>query len=120
MQNPADGANNSSPAAMPISPTFENINPHGPVVPVGVINPLVKYYNDMVQYTKPTQIVSQCAEISFINTGTSTMIINGISFLPGNGIAFDGNANELDTTLYTLMFSGAGQNICFVVRKCYN
>ena len=77
------------------------------------------YYNDMVQYTKPTQIISECAEITFYNQGVTTMIINGITFAPLTGIAFDGKDGELDTTRYNLNFTGAGQNQCFVVRKVY-
>jgi hypothetical protein len=78
-----------------------------------------RYYNDMVQYVAPDSVVSNCAEISFYNIGTSTMVINGVPFLPFAGIAFDGKAGETDTTKYKLGFSGAGDNIAFVIRKVY-
>lgn len=81
--------------------------------------PLQKYYNDMVQYIAPEQVVSECAEITFFNTGTSNMIVNGILFAPNTGISFDGNQGEIDVTKYNLGFSGAGQNTAFVVRKVY-
>lgn len=85
----------------------------------GQIMPLQKYYNDMVQYIAPDQIISNCAEISFFNQGASNMVINGIVFAPNTGISLDGNSGELDVTKYNLGFSGAGQNLAFVVRKCY-
>jgi hypothetical protein len=78
-----------------------------------------KYYNDMVLYTTPDNIESNCVEISFYNIGGTTMIINGIPFQPLAGIAFDGKQNEMDTTKYRLSFSGAGNNNVFVIRKVY-
>jgi hypothetical protein len=79
----------------------------------------VCYYNDMVLYSKPSQIQARCAEITFYNKGTTTMIVNGIPFLPGTGIAFDGREGELDVTKYLLTFTGAGQNGAFVIQKMY-
>jgi hypothetical protein len=78
-----------------------------------------KYYNDMVLYTENDSVVSNCAEISFYNIGGNTMLINGVPFSPFAGIAFDGKANEMDTTKYRLSFSGAGMSNAFVIRKVY-
>lgn len=78
-----------------------------------------EYYNDMVQYQAPDFVTANCAEITFYNIGTSTMTVNGVPFSPGTGIAFDGKKNETDKTKYTINFSGAGVNLCFVIRKVY-
>ncbi len=78
------------------------------------------YYNDMVLLSKPQQVESMCAEITFYNKGVSTMVVNEIPFPPGTGIAFDGKDGQLDTTKYNLRFIGSGQNGAFVIRKCYS
>lgn len=79
----------------------------------------VRYIIDMVFYTDPDQITSNCASITFINDGTATMTILGRSFAAGEGMAINGNDWELDTTKYPLNFSGAGTRLCTVIRKTY-
>ncbi len=79
----------------------------------------MKYIIDMVVYVEPAQITSQCAAITFVNDGTATMTILGRSFAPGEGMAINGNDWELDTTKYTLNFTGAGTRVCTVIRKNY-
>jgi hypothetical protein len=77
------------------------------------------YYNDMNIYSKPTQIQARCAEITFYNKGTSAMLVNGIPFVPGVGIAFDGREGELDITKYNITFKGPGTNAAWVIQKMY-
>ena len=83
------------------------------------VKPVHRYYNDMVQYAVTSEVTSDCNELSIYNQGTTTMYVNGVAFLPNTGISFDGKENEQDTTKYSVRFTGAGTNLCFVIRKCY-
>jgi len=79
-----------------------------------------QYYNDIAVYQVGRYVLSNCADITFINTGTSNLIINqGITLLPNQSLAFSANENEEDTTNYSFFFSGAGTNSCTVIRKLY-
>lgn len=97
---------------------------------VTVAHALQNYYNSIVTYALPNYIESNCAEITFYNNAPegvdgggaalgSTMIVNGISFPPSTGIAFDGKSGEMDRTKYTLSFTGPGINNGVVIRKMY-
>lgn len=79
----------------------------------------VKYYNDIVQYTAPKQVTSNCACITFVNDGTATMLINGYPLAAGVGVSFAGNDWEMDVTHYNITFLGAGTTVCSVFRKVY-
>lgn len=63
--------------------------------------------------------VFNCNAIVFINLGSTTVLINSVftllpSLLPGTlsgaSIAFTGNQNEIDPTVYQVGFIGAGVN----------
>jgi hypothetical protein len=79
----------------------------------------IEYYNDISIYQIGQYIQSDCADITFLNTGTSNVNVNGIVLLPNQSLAFNANFNEIDTTKYSIFFSGTGANSCTVIRKMY-
>ena len=81
---------------------------------------LQKYNVNFSQYNSGTNVNSMCAEITFFNNGVATVVIQNCLHLgAGQSIAISGNQYELDTTQYTLGFTGAGQKSCVVIRKYY-
>lgn len=77
------------------------------------------YYNDISIYQVGQYIKSECADITFYNTGTSNVNVNGIVLLPNQTIAFSANENEIDKTKYSFFFIGAGTQSLTVIRKLY-
>ena len=79
-----------------------------------------KYLNTITQVDTPGNIkIKDVAETTFYNNGTSNFIVNNLSLAPGQGIAFEGNDDEVDTTPYTYSFSGAGVNLGIILQKLY-
>lgn len=82
---------------------------------------VVTYNNTILSYTLAADIKSHCNEITFINAGASTLILNNsFPILPTQSISFDGKKGEMDITPYNVSFTGAGDNLCVVIRKYYN
>jgi hypothetical protein len=80
-----------------------------------------RYKIDVLQYNASNQVFSNCADITFYNTGTNDATINnGLTLSPGQSIVFSANNDELDTTLYTISFQNNGKlNSLVVFRKIY-
>lgn len=78
-----------------------------------------KYYNDISIYQIGQYIISDCADITFYNTGTSNVNVNGVILLPNQTIQFSANVNEIDTTKYYFFFDNTGVNSCTIIRKLY-
>ena len=79
-----------------------------------------KYYNTTDIFNTPAEITSECADISFLNLGTSTVLINNtIELTFGVGVSFTANWGEMDMTRYMVRFRGAGVNNLLVIRKYY-
>jgi hypothetical protein len=79
-----------------------------------------KYYNTITQVETPgTLAIKEAAETTFYNNGTSNFVVNNCVLAPGQGLAFEGNDNEVDTTRYTYSFQGAGNNIGWILQKLY-
>jgi hypothetical protein len=78
-----------------------------------------KFIEEYQTYNTPSEIRSECNAITFINTGTSNVQINGINLTPGQQLISEGNENEYNATRYRLSFSGVGNEICTVIRKLY-
>ncbi len=68
----------------------------------------------------------ECADVTIINYGTSTLQINGIRIpppaTPGQWNAFfiAGNTGEIDTTKYSYQFTGGGTNDAIFVKRNYS
>lgn len=80
---------------------------------------LQKFIEEYQTYNTPSEIRSECNAITFINTGTSNLQINGVDLIPGAQLISEGNENEYNVTRYRLSFSGGGNEICTVIRKVY-
>jgi len=78
-----------------------------------------KYYNDISIYQIGQYVQSDCSDITFLNTGTSNINVNGVILLPNQSIQFNANANEIDITKYQFFFVGVGVRNCTVIRKLY-
>ena len=78
-----------------------------------------KFIEEYQTYNTPSEIRSECNAITFINTGTSNVQINGINLTPGQQLISEGNEGEFNATRYRLSFSGVGNEICTVIRKVY-
>jgi hypothetical protein len=88
---------------------------------VAVQRQRLKYNNNIQAFNQSQAIFGECAEISFINQGTSNVLVNGsLILLPTQAISFDGKKDEFDETIYNIVFQGAGTNNCAVIRKFYN
>lgn len=80
-----------------------------------------RYKIDVLQYNASNQVFSNCADITFYNTGTNDATINnGLVLSPGQSIVFSANNDELDTTIYNISFQNNGKlNSLIVFRKIY-
>jgi len=79
------------------------------------------YKIDVLNLFEPTgSIRSDCADITFFNAGTSNVVLNSaLTINPGSSITLSANANQIDRTVYTYFFKGAGQNKFIIFRKVY-
>jgi hypothetical protein len=80
---------------------------------------LQKFTEEYQTYNAPSEIRAECNAITFINNGTSNVQINGINLVPGAQLVSLGNEGEFNVTRYRLSFSGAGNEVCTVIRKIY-
>lgn len=81
---------------------------------------IIKYSEVFQLYNQPSEVRSDCNQLTVVNIGTATAILNGIEILPGDQYISNGNENEVNVTRYRLSFSGAGTEQCMVIRKIYN
>ena len=80
------------------------------------------YKIDILTYHSNNQVNSKCADITFQNTGTSTVTINnGFELTAGSSLSISANENEEDNTIYTFYFSSNSitDNTLIVLRKIY-
>lgn len=81
---------------------------------------LTNYKIDVLNYVANGSVKSDCSDITFVNSGTSTVTLNSaLPLTAGQSISFNANNNELDRTIYFFAFSGAGSNSLTVFRKVY-
>ena len=79
-----------------------------------------KYYNDISIYQIGQYLQSDCSDITFYNTGSNNVSVNGVILLPNQTIQFNCNQNEIDVTKYYFFFiAGTGANQLTVIRKLY-
>lgn len=70
--------------------------------------------------TKPTIIQSKYNAITFLNNSTSVsdiVYLNNVPINPGDSISIQGNANEIDTTVYTVSMGQSTTATCIVIKK---
>ena len=78
-----------------------------------------KYKIEISQYQQNYNIISNCNNITFINTGAISVKINQFTLVAGASLSIGGNANEIDTTIYTVSFSGATNGNLIIIRKIF-
>lgn len=81
---------------------------------------LIEFATNRSQYTNGQSIISNCNSITFFNTGTNTMVVDGVSFAPQTSIVFQGNIGEITNQTFNLSFVNiGGYNEATVYRKQY-
>jgi hypothetical protein len=80
-----------------------------------------QYKIDVLNYTAAQSVRSDCADITFYNTGFDNVILNSaLTLTPGQSISFSANANEIDRTIYNFSFSGINNfKSIAIFRKIY-
>jgi hypothetical protein len=78
-----------------------------------------KFTEDFQLVNVPKEVVSNCNQLTVINTGGATAVLNGVNIAPGDQYISPGNENELNLTRYRLAFTGVGTNEVLVIRKIY-
>ena len=78
-----------------------------------------KFTEDFKFINFPQEIRSECNQLTIINTGAATAVLNGVELLTGDQYISPGNENELNLTRYRLSFTGVGTNQVIVIRKIY-
>jgi hypothetical protein len=80
-----------------------------------------QYKIDVLNLYEPNGSVrSDCADITFFNAGTATVLLNGaLTINPGSSLTLAANAGEIDRTIYTYFFSSAGSRKFIIFRKVY-
>jgi hypothetical protein len=79
----------------------------------------MKYIIDTMTVSSAQNVDAGCNAIIFTNRGTNTALINGQPLLEGESMANNGLPGEMDTTRYSVRFSGAGTNELYIRRKLY-
>jgi len=78
------------------------------------------YKIDVLTLNKQQDVRSDCADITFFNTGTSIITLNNAVPIPaGSSISFSANRGEIDRTIYKINFSNTGTKSCTIFRKKY-
>ena len=80
---------------------------------------LQPFIEETQTYSSPSEIRADCNSITFINSGTANIQINGVNLIPGAQLVSQGNEGEINETRYRLSFSPGGTEICKVIRKIY-
>lgn len=78
-----------------------------------------KFTEDFKLINQPQEVRSDCNQLTVINTGTATAILNGLQIAPGDQYVSPGNENEFNITRYRLSFTGIGTEQVLVIRKIY-
>jgi hypothetical protein len=77
------------------------------------------YIPVFIAYNTAQSIPTDCNSIIFINSGTSTAIIENVTLAPSQSFVIDGNENEYTNATLQINFTGGGQNNLVVVKKIF-
>lgn len=83
--------------------------------------PFQRYYVETKVYYTTANIGSDCNDITFINAGSTNLVIAEVPLLPNQSLRISGNRGEIDTTQYQLTFAtpiNTGNQL-IVIRKLY-
>ena len=83
---------------------------------------MTKYKVDFLSFVTDSYVKSDCGDITFVNNGTNTVIINNsLRLVAGNSLSLSANLGEIDTTAYFFKFviPNSSGNLLTVLRKIY-
>lgn len=83
--------------------------------------PYQRYYVETKVFYTTANIGSDCNDITFINAGTTNLVVADVPLLPNQSLRISGNRGEIDTTQYQLTFAtpiNTGNQL-IVIRKLY-
>lgn len=81
----------------------------------------VIFNNSFQLYYDNQTIVSNCAEMTFVNQGDTNVILNdSLLLVPGSSFMVASQKRERDITKYSFKFQGAVGNNLVVMRKYYS
>lgn len=80
-----------------------------------------KYYVETKVFYTTANVGSDCNEITFINNGTTNLIVSDVPLGPNQSLRISGNRGEIDTTQYNVTFATPINigNQLIVIRKLY-
>jgi hypothetical protein len=78
-----------------------------------------KFITETKIITENTTVDSFCNDITFFNTGTINVFVDGIRITPGTSFTITGNANEMNIKFYSVFFTGAGNPQLTIIYKRY-
>ena len=80
---------------------------------------MIKFYEYFQLYNIPQELRADCNELTVINLGTSTAIVEGLEIATGDQFVSTANEHEFNETRYRLSFDNTGTNVVLVIRKIY-
>ena len=80
---------------------------------------MIQFTPVFIAYNSAQSIPTDCNSLIFINSGTTTAIIENVTLGPSQSFVIDGNENEITNVTLQINFTGAGQNNLIVVKKIY-
>lgn len=69
--------------------------------------------------TENTTVDSFCNDITFYNTGTINVLVDGIRITPGTSFSINGNRGEMNIKFYSIFFVSAGTTELTIIYKRY-
>jgi hypothetical protein len=78
-----------------------------------------RFYEYFQLYNIPQELRADCNELTVVNIGTSTAIVEGLEIAPGDQYVSTANETEFNETRYRLSFDNLGTNVVLVIRKIY-
>jgi hypothetical protein len=80
-----------------------------------------RYKTETQVYNAPddTDVASDCVDILFFNDSAARIYVNGFPVDAGAALEFNGNDNEINTTVYKISWNGATTGQCAVIRRRY-
>jgi hypothetical protein len=80
-----------------------------------------KFYIETKDYYTTANIGSDCNDITFINKGTTNLVVANVPLFPNQSLRIQGNRGEIDTTQYQANFATSIDtgNLLIVIRKLY-
>jgi hypothetical protein len=79
----------------------------------------LKYITETKIITDNTTLDSFCNSVTFYNTGTTNVSVDGIRITPGTSYTILGNYNEMNIKFYSIFFTIGGTPELTIIYKKY-